>query len=295
MSSTTSFGQRMRAALRSVFGDLTWAPPTWFAAGAAAIRRGAAQARANPRRSLIVAGAALAVLLGAVLLWRWYDSRPKPVLVAFQVTAPAVTCYGCEPPGSPNPLIVRFDSSAAPLERVGHTFEAKDGGISVSPDIAGQWSWDDDRTLRLQPAEDWPVGTKYTVRLDKRRFAATQVRLAEQQFEFVAPAFEAKVAATEFHQDPVVASDKKVVATIAFSHPVDPETFEKRVRLQMFDRVSDKIEKELASPAFTVVYDKLKLNAYVHSAQLEVPPKSGASAADGCTGRSCRTRWQRDT
>ena len=47
------------------------------------------------------------------------------------------------------------------------------------------------------------------------------------------------------------------------------------VRLRMFNKVSDTIEKELAAPTYTVVYDKLKLNAYVHSAQLEVPPKAG--------------------
>ena len=41
----------------------------------------------------------------------------------------------------------------------------------------------------------------------------------------------------------MVAGNKKVVATLTFTHPVDPENFEKRVRLQMFDRVTDKHRK----------------------------------------------------
>ncbi|HEY5807624.1 MAG TPA: alpha-2-macroglobulin, partial [Povalibacter sp.] len=241
----------------------------------AAVQRGTAHLRANPRRSGTVALAIVLVLAAGLLTWRWYQGLPKPVEIAFEVSAPAVTCYSCEPPGTPNPLVIRFGASAAPLDRVGHTMDAQHAGLSIRPEVAGQWSWDDDKTLRFQPEHDWPVGTEYTVSFDRKRFAAGHVRLREQKFEFIAPAFAANISATEFNQDPVVASNKKVVATVTFTHPVDPENFEKRVRLQMFDRVNDKIEKELAAPGYTVVYDKLKLNAYVHSAQLEVPPKAG--------------------
>jgi len=51
--------------------------------------------------------------------------------------------------------------------------------------------------------------------------AADTVRLARDDFEFGSPAFAARIAATEFNQDPIVATNKKVVATLAFSHPVD--------------------------------------------------------------------------
>ncbi len=101
------------------------------------------------------------------------------------------------------------------------------------------------------------------------------MRLRDYSFKFDAPGFGATVAKTEFYQDPVVAANKKAVVNVAFTHPVDPESFEKRVRLAMFERVNDKIEKELATPTFTVTYDKLKLNAFVHSGQVEVPAKAG--------------------
>jgi hypothetical protein len=32
------------------------------------------------------------------------------------VQAPAITCYSCTAPGSPDPIVVRFSQSAAPLQ-----------------------------------------------------------------------------------------------------------------------------------------------------------------------------------
>ncbi len=271
----SAIGERFRRAWHAIVGDIAWTRPAWLMRSEAALHRGSAHVRANPRRFGILFGALLAVALAAFFAWRWYENQPKPVQVAFEVNVPAVTCYACEPPGTPNPLILTFGASAAPLDRVGHTVDPQQAGISLTPEFAGQWTWDDDKTLRFSPQADWPVGTRYTVKFDRRNFVAESVRLDRYDFQFTSPAFDARIAGVEFHQDPVVAGNKKVVATVAFTHPVDPEKFEKRIRLQMFDRVTDKIEKEIAAPAYTVVYDKLKLNAYVHSAQLQVPPKSG--------------------
>jgi alpha-2-macroglobulin len=279
MESIRALGAKARAAGRALFGELRWQRPQWLFYTAARTQQafasfGAAVQR-SPARATVIAACGIGLLAGSYLLWQWYERRPQPVEVAYSVTAPAITCYACEPPGQPNPLIVQFESSAAPLDRAGHPVEAATAGLSMSPQLAGQWSWDDDKILRFQPAADWPIGEKIAVQLDRKRFAAAQVRLKDYEFEFSTPGFEARIAATEFHQDPVIASNKKVVATVSFSHPVDPESFERHVRLRMFDRVTDKIEKELTAPTHSVVYDKLKLNAYVHSAQLEVPPKAG--------------------
>lgn len=272
-------GERVRCGLRAAFGQISWQPPQWGSSTASFLhRRGtaaASAARANPRRAALIGAGAIAFLVGAALLWRWYENRPRPIEVTFAVTAPPVTCYACDPPRPPNPLIVRFDSATAPLDRAGHTLQAQQAGISISPQIAGQWTWDDDRVLRFQPANDWPIGLHYEVSLSRREFAAAHVRLRDYRFEFDAPKFAAKIATTEFYQDPKVAANKQAVVNIAFTHPVEPESFERRVRLKMFERVNDKIERELTAPMFTVTYDKLKLNAYVHSGQVEVPAKAG--------------------
>ena len=272
-------GERIRRGLRAAFGQISWQPPQWVSSSASFVHAhgaaAASAARANPRRAVIIGASALALVVAAVLLWRWYENRPRPVEVTFAVTAPPVTCYACDPPRPPNPLLVRFDASTAPLDRAGHSVEPEQAGISMSPQLAGRWTWDDDKLLRFQPASDWPVGQRFEVSLARKTFAAAHVRLHDYRFEFDSPAFVAKVATTEFYQDPVVAANKKAVVNVAFTHPVDPESFERRVRLAMFERVNDKIEKELTAPTFTVTYDKLKLNAYVHSGQVEVPAKAG--------------------
>lgn len=270
---------RIRGALRTIFGELSWRPPAWLAWSGNVLRRAGgglnAKVRANPRGSAIVIAAFAALVVAGVFVWRWYVNRPQPVLTEFTVHAPGLTCYACEPPGGPNPLIVSFSASTVPLERAGHPIDPKTSGIRIQPAVAGEWFWDDDRTLRFQPAEDWPIGQRFKVTLARKGFAAEHVTLAEYDFEFHTPPFLATLSNAEFHQDPVIAANKKVVASVSFSHPVEPGSFEKRIKLQMFDKVTDKIEKELRAPGYTVIYDKLKLNAFVHTDRLEVPDKAG--------------------
>ncbi|HVF15286.1 MAG TPA: alpha-2-macroglobulin [Steroidobacteraceae bacterium] len=283
MGSIGSVFARARAACvrtaRALLGDVSWQRPAWWVSSSSVARQGGSSAlakiKANPRVASAVLATVALLIAGSWYGWQWYQRQPKPVEVGFTVMPPPVTCYACDPPGPPNPLLVQFAQSAAPLDRVGNKFDPKQGGISMSPVLEGEWTWDDDKTLRFAPSADWPIGQKIEVDFSKRGFVADQVRLSEYGFEFTTPAFEAKVAATQFHQDPVVAGNKKVVATITFSHPVDRDSFERRVKLQMFDKVTDTIEKELTAPKHTIVYDQPKLNAYVHSDQLEVPPKAG--------------------
>ncbi len=148
----------------------------------------------------------------------------------------------------------------------------------MNPAMKGTWHWDSDRLLRFQPAEDWPIGAHFKVTLAKRGLVASHVHLRDTDFAFDSPAFQAALGATEFHQDPVVASDKKVVVTVNFTHPVDPERFEKSVSLKLFERVTDTMEKDQGKTPFTVIYDKLRLHAYIHSSQLQVPEKVGRLA-----------------
>src|SRR5437868_1360421 len=186
MPSTRTIGQRFRQALRALVGEITWSQPQWFAAASGALKRASANVtdgvRSNPRRAGVIAVAGLAFIAGGLWLWRWYESQPKPVLVAFEVTAPTVTCYACEPPGKPRPLIIQFASSTAPLDRAGHPVEAQQAGVEMTPQLPGQWAWDNDKTLRFEPQSDWPVGAKFRVKFDRKRFAAQAVRLQRQEF-----------------------------------------------------------------------------------------------------------------
>ncbi len=279
MAFSSKLAARLRTALAAAVGEISWTRPRWLQRLSESTQRTGAslsrRARENPRSTaLLVLGVCVATLIG-LAAWQWYQSRPKPIEIAYLVNAPGLTCYACDPPGDPQPLIVRFEASVAPLENSGKALSADNSGMTMRPKISGVWSWDDDRTLKFLPEQDWPIGETFDVSIDPRSVVAKQILLKEYDFSFTTPAFETRITTTEFHQDPVIAANKKVVTAVAFTHPVDVASFEKRIELKMFDRVTDKIEKPMAPPAFNVVYDKHKLNAYVHTAQLEVPPKAG--------------------
>ena len=267
---------RLRNGLKAAFGRVEWQPPSWILAGVVGARALSATARAKPRQSALVAGAVVVLLGSGYLAWRWYESLPKPVTVDFALEAPRRTCYECDPPGNPNPLIVRFAASVAPLIAVGKPVDADRIGLRLSPAFAGEWRWDDDRTLRFQPKADWPIGEEYQLSLPRGELVAPQILLSKYRGEFQAPAFTAGIESNEFYQDPVQAADKKIVTTLVFSHAVDPRELEPRISLSVYDKITDEIENKVEpAPPFTVTYDKLKLHAYIHSARLPVPAKGG--------------------
>ena len=61
-----------------------------------------------------------------------------------------------------------------------------------------------------------------------------------------------------------------MVATVTFTHPVDTAQFERRVSL-VPAKDAEFLGLTPDSKHFTIVYDKLKLNAYIHSAALAMP------------------------
>src|SRR5439155_368102 len=146
-------------------------------------------------------------------------------------------------------------------------------GIAMSPALAGTWRWTSDTTLGFQPKDDWPIGAQYTVTFDKRAFTR-DVRLAERWFTFQAPLFVLTLANAEFFQDPVDPALKKAVIGLSFSHPVDAAELEKRVELRLAGQSAGVLGVGRQTTTFTISYDKLGLNAYIHSAALPIPRES---------------------
>src|SRR5207247_5079953 len=124
-----------------------------------------------------------------------------------------------------------FDGSAAPLNMVDQPLKA---GIIMKPPVAGAWKWSGDNQLIFTPEKHWPIGRKFEVTLDKKAIAE-HVRLDTYELEFETVDFVAEMSEAEFYQDPVDPKIKKVVATVHFNYPVDPESFEKRVELTLAD------------------------------------------------------------
>lgn len=265
---------------RTLFGRVAWRPPHWLTFLRARLAATGSWTRSHPlHAALSVLVALLVVATAAGGTW-WYRHRPKPVEIALHAVAPDLAKLEGEK-WIISPMVVAFDGSVAPLDKVGKTIAT---GPTLSPSIDGVWTWEDDHHLSFKPKNDWPIGQEFTVSIPKKGFVATHIRLAEYELTFATAPFGAAVSAAEFYQDPVDPTLKKVVATVTFTHPADPADFEKHLTVHMEGA------PEEANSKFTVTYDKFKLNAYVHSAPIPIPAKdtsmwitlaSGIAAARG--------------
>jgi hypothetical protein len=199
-------------------------------------------------------------------------SRPiasSPSSPAAQIVPPARTQI--ENDKGPNPLVINFSASVAPIARVGQ--EA--AGVAIEPAIAGRWTWSSPKKLEFLPAQDWPVGQPYKVQLANSALAP-HIEMALRKYEFTAPEFSARIASAEFYQDPVQANVRRALFQVRFSHPVNTVEFEKRLVLTYDQACGTSIfgVGKCASEKFTVSYDKLRLTATLQSEPLPIPEKT---------------------
>ena len=249
-------------AFRALFGTFAYAPPAWVE-------------RVGWRRivwSVGGIGFAVALIGGGCYT---YQQLPKPLRVGVQAEAPGITPI-VDDELKPMPLRLLFDYvpnpdvepagplSAARLDLVGNIVEA---GIDMQPPLPGQWRFETDNHLVFEPAEDWPAGREYTVRLDPDLFAAN-VELASTRVAFKTPAFEANVDSATFYQHPEQAEERRVVLHLRFTHAVARDELEKRVTLSA---LQDGDEEALV---YHIEYDAHDRGVYLRSAPLPIPERS---------------------
>lgn len=270
MNAVTRLGGMMAALFVAVFG--AWTAPPWLRWLGGRARAGAlaslAAMRARPRAFAAGALAVALLAVGGHYGRLWWKSRPQPVEVSFKVVNPPITDFAND--GQPHALVVSFSKSVAPLALVGKDIAS---GIVATPSVEGQWRWASDRQLEFTPKAEWPVGAEYSVRIN-REAIAPQVQLDTDEFRFASAAFEPKLRKAEFYQDPINPTLKKAVIEFAFTHPVNTAEFEKRLELRLAGQAEGVLGVGRETTKFTVAYDKLKLNAYVHSVSLPIPKES---------------------
>ena len=253
--------------LAFVFGKLHWQRPIWLELLSTANSKAFDWIKHNPRRATKFGLITLGLLVAGGGAWYGYNLIPKPELITLTVTDPPRTQQE-EDNAKPQPLILSFSASAAPLDKVGKEVD----GLRMKPAMAGRWYWRNDSTLVFDPATDWPVGEEFDVSLD-RKLLADSVRLDEYSFDFSTAPFEMEVRSAEFFQDPTDPNLRKVIAEIGFSHPVDPETFEKSITLRMKGQSEGLLGIGGQTSPFTVSYGKKKMSAFIHSSPLAIPQK----------------------
>jgi alpha-2-macroglobulin len=246
-----------------VFGRFEWHPPAWLSAAGKAIASAWRFLTADRRRLAI-----LALLLAAATAgtW-WYKTRPRPHYVDYQITSPGLTTYDDNGIATIKPFKIVFTESAAPLRQVEKRITS---GVELSPALAGNWFWVNDKELQFTPRNDWPVDGDFNVRFARKGLLAAGVELENYKFEFRSQPFSAKVSESQFYQDPRDPNLKQLVATFQFSHPVDVQQFEQRVSLTV-PKDAEYLGLKPDTRHFTVSYDKFKLAATVHSGALQMP------------------------
>ena len=209
-----------------MFGELVWKPPGWM-------ERVRSAHAARFLLGLLAAGA-----LAAAGAW-YYRSLPEPLRVQVAATPPGATVIDDEGELSPEPLWLSFRYlpnadvpdppalSAARLDLVGERVES---GIEMRPAHPGEWRFETGNTLVFTPSEDWPAGRTFRVDLAPGLFAPG-VKLAGDGVSFTTAGFSAALGDVRFHRHPEVAADRRVAATLVFSHPVDRAGLERRLRV----------------------------------------------------------------
>ena len=216
----------MKNLLVATFGEFVWKPPVWM----------------GHARSARVARFLLGLLavggLAAAGVW-YYQSLPEPLRVRAAAAPPGATTIDDEGKLAPEPLRLSFSYlpnadvpdpptlSAARLDLVGERVES---GIEMRPAHPGEWRFEAGNALVFTPSEDWPANRAFDVSLTPGLFAP-DVKLASDTVSFTTKGFAAALEDVRFHQHPEVAADRRVVATLAFSHPVNRAGLERRLRV----------------------------------------------------------------
>jgi uncharacterized protein YfaS (alpha-2-macroglobulin family) len=270
--------------LRQLLGSPNWQAPDWLQWTRQRLaplgRMAQAQAAWLALAGLLALGGAWGALHGPQGGWKnWWnwqtfsgvqEDAAKISAAGINVSGPERTPYDGD--AKPRPVVLNFSASAAPLARVGK--EAAD--VSLSPALAGKWTWAAVNRLEFLPDQDWPIGESYTVTLGPKALAPHVS--ADRILTFRSPAFEVDFKSATFYQDPVQVTLRKAVFDVSFSHPVNPETFEKRLRLETDRAASGVFSKSAEALKFTVTYDKPRLTASVHSEPLPIPQVSASMA-----------------
>ena len=112
-------------------------------------------------------------------------------------------------------------------------------GISITPQISGEWRWENDYHLRFTPHEPWLADQEYKAVFDKSAFPV-HVSLNKDTYTFRSRRFQIRVPEMKFFQDPDNPARKVVATRMTFNYPVDKSTLEPRTAFSFHSRDGNK-------------------------------------------------------
>jgi len=252
----------LRKIARTLFGQLSWAPPPWLQRGFVRVHL------FRRRRPVLSAGIVLLALLlasGSLWAWRWYQRQPKPHRVSAQVAAIPVTPLEKELKFPP--LSIEFSDPAARLEDLKNPALQH---VRLEPTMPGTWKWINDHKLVFAPTQDWPADRKFRIILEKDLFPS-HVRMDKYEQEVSTPPFRAEIKSVILSEDAKEPGVQRVIATVDLTHAVEPGELEKRATLNMIAG-SNVFAPDDPAPHFSVVYGLHNRKAFLRSSPIVLPP-----------------------
>lgn len=239
-----------------------------------------------PKRKWLAYALAGIVALAACggIGWLLLQDKPQPMTAKAAVTPPGVSPIVNEQV-RPQPVSFRFRldppvegrkyiavpenlSSVARIDLIGKRVNSL---VVMTPFHAGDWEWVGEDLLVFTPAEDWPAGEEFSMRLAPELFAP-HVALKDSTVKFTTAPFAGSIEDFRFYQDPVERSVRKAVGKLTFTHPVKPVDLERAITLGM--RPDGATVLDDAEPVgFRVEYSPTRREAWVHSDPIQLPEK----------------------
>src|SRR5690625_4567563 len=244
------------------------------------------------------------IAIAGYVAWRL---MPVPVQTQVQISAPGITRMGTGKNADklyPQPVTIHFSTEYTDPTQRGARHAARlslmdkdlDQGIKLSPKHLGTWRWIDEDTLRFTTKKPWPANTKYTVQLESDLFASG-INLAHSTPSFTTSGIQVKINQIRLYQNPEKPSEHRIVATLGFTYPVDPDSLKKHLQLTMRPSGKD-IQAEPQDIDFKIKLDRHDRIAYVTSSPVPLPPEDnfatltldkGITAASGDSATSRKT------
>jgi len=214
-------------------------------------------------KTIVLSIGVLLLIIGTNFLLKSCGSNEKKI--SFTVAVP--NSPNLEKQEDVPPLYITFNGSVSKIEDVQNEIST---GLVIRPEIDGLWRWSADNQISFHPRGQWTPGTKYEIEMSQEIFSK-HIKLETYNTHFKTKDFNLWIDSSKFHIDEVDENIKQVIATIKFSHPIDPKEFEDRISLKPF-----KLDKEIQAYKkknyqFSITYDDFYSKAYIISEPLPIP------------------------
>lgn len=267
-----------------LFGSVSWTSPPWLKK-----LRGSLRSIFHPNP-----GRAALILVLIAFTGGFY-------LVQQRETDDAVTAQFKSPTTLRDDLTIDFvlmegtPASAAPLEQYGKPLHT---GIKMIPSLSGQWQWRSDSKLAFTPKEDWPAGQTYRVIFNRSVFDK-KIKMKGFHYEFSTAPLQIEVEDLRLYQDLKDPQVQKIVGTLNFNFPVDPDSLTPNTRLIVQEVKNSRLNPTAESIPFTLTFDEFNKKAFVETSPVKLSEtpryvnliiETGVKAAKGPSKNKTSTR-----